>query len=384
MQKRDYYEILGVSRDAEADTIKKEYRKLAMKYHPDKNPDNKEAEEKFKEASEAYEILSDPEKRQLYDQYGHDGVSGQFGAGGFSWENFTRQADINDIFGDGFSSIFEGLFGGGFGGGRSGGRRSNRGEDLQIELSLSLKEISTGVEKTIKISTKDACDKCNGTGSDDGEVETCTQCRGSGQVYTVRQSLFGQMQAMGECPSCRGEGKIIKNRCSKCHGEGRMGKVKEINVKIPAGVEDGQYIRMRGQGNSGPRGGAKGDILVLIRETIDDVFVRDGSIIIIEFTISVSQAVLGGEVMVPTLSGKVKMKIPAGTQNGRVFRLKDMGIKSLNSYSKGDQLVEVVVVIPTKISKDETNLYKQLAEFDTKRELQPGRRFFSKLRNYFS
>ncbi|MCB5259067.1 MAG: molecular chaperone DnaJ [Candidatus Cloacimonetes bacterium] len=383
MAKRDYYEVLGVDKHADEATIKKAYRKLAMQYHPDKNPDNKEAEEKFKEASEAYEVLSDKEKRQLYDQYGHAGIENQFGAGGFSWENFTHRSDLNDIFGDGFSSIFESLFGGGFGS-RSHGRSSNRGEDLQIELSLSLNEIAAGCEKKIKISTKEPCDKCNGSGSADGETEICPQCRGTGQVRQVRQSLFGQMQTVAECPSCRGEGKIVKKKCPKCYGEGRMGKVKEISVKIPAGVEENQYIRLRGQGNVGPRGGTRGDILVLIHEKQDDLFERHGNDIIMEYPISVSQAVLGDEVLVPTLTGKVKMKIPAGTQSGRIFRLKGQGIQSLNSYSKGDELVQIIVVIPTKINKEETELFTRLKEFDSKRELKPGRGFFSKLRDYFS
>ena len=283
MAKRDYYEVLGVEKNAEAPEIKKAYRKLAMQFHPDKNPDNKEAEEKFKEASEAYEILSDKDKRQLYDQYGHAGVENQFGAGGFSWENFTQRSDLNDIFGDSFSSIFEGLFGGrGFNSRGGSSRTSNRGEDLQIELSLSLKEIATGTEKKIKIGTKEACDKCDGTGSADGQVEECTQCRGTGQVRQVRQSLFGQMQTVSECPSCRGEGKIIKNKCTKCYGEGRMGKVKEITVKIPSGVEESQYIRLRGQGNIGPRGGTRGDIQVLIHEKQDELFERHGNDILIE------------------------------------------------------------------------------------------------------
>lgn len=231
MAKRDYYEVLGVEKNADDATIKKAYRKLAMQFHPDKNPDNKEAEEKFKEASEAYEILSDKDKRQLYDQYGHAGIENQFGSGGFSWENFTHRGDLNDIFGDGFGSIFESLFG--FGGGGRSQRSSNRGEDLQIELSLSLKEIAIGAEKTIKIGTKEACDKCNGTGSADGNTETCPQCHGSGQVRQVRQSLFGQMQTVSECPSCRGEGKIIKNKCPKCYGEGRMGKVRKSALRFP-------------------------------------------------------------------------------------------------------------------------------------------------------
>jgi molecular chaperone DnaJ len=382
MAKRDYYEVLGVEKSADDATIKKAYRKLAMQFHPDKNPDNKEAEEKFKEASEAYEILSDKDKRQLYDQYGHAGIENQFGAGGFSWENFTHRGDLNDIFGDSFGGIFESIFGGGFGG-RSQ-RSSNRGEDLQIELSLSLKEIAVGVEKTIKIGTKESCDKCGGSGSSDGASETCSQCRGTGQVRQIRQSLFGQMQTVSECPSCRGEGKIIKNKCTKCYGEGRMGKVKEISVKVPAGVEEGQYIRLRGQGNVGPRGGTRGDILVLIHEKQDDVFERDGNNIVLEFPISVSQAVLGDEIIVPTLTGSVKMKVPSGTQSGRLFRLKGQGIQGLNSYSRGDQIVRAIVVTPTKLNKEETELYTRLKEFDHKRELKPGKSFLSKLREYFS
>ncbi len=382
MAKRDYYEVLGVEKSADDATIKKAYRKLAMQFHPDKNPDNKEAEEKFKEASEAYEVLSDKDKRQIYDQYGHSGLESQFGSGGFNWENFTHRGDLNDIFGDSFGSIFEHLFGGGFGG-RSN-RSPNRGEDLQIELSLSLKEIANGVEKTIKIGTKESCDKCNGSGSADGNTESCSQCRGTGQVRQTRQSLFGQMQTIAECPSCRGEGKIIKNKCPKCYGEGRMGKVKEINVKVPGGVEEGQMIRLRGQGNVGPRSGQRGDILVLIHEKQDDTFEREGNNIILEYPVSFSQAVLGDEIIVPTLSGSVKMKIPAGTQSGRLFRLKGQGIQGLNSYSKGDLIVRAIVVTPNKLSKEETELYSRLKEFDHKRELKPGKGFLSKLKEYFS
>ncbi len=383
MAKRDYYEILGVEKNADESTIKKAYRKLAMQYHPDKNPDNKAAEEKFKEASEAYEVLSDASKRQIYDQYGHAGIENQFGGGGFSWDNFTHFNDLNDIFGDGFSSIFDTFFGGGFGG-RSQQRASNRGEDLQIELSLSLKEIALGAEKTIKIGVKEHCDKCNGSGSAGGDPETCSQCHGTGQVRTVRQSLFGQMQTVSACPSCRGEGKIIKNKCTKCYGEGRMGKVKEVNVKVPAGVEEGQYIRLRGSGNVGPRGGSKGDILVLIHEKQDDTFERDGNNIVLDYPISFSQAVLGDEVIVPTLTGSVKMKIAAGTQSGRLLRLKGQGIQALHSYSKGDLIVRVNVVTPTKLSKEETDIYTKLKEFDAKRQMEPGKGFLKKLRDFFS
>lgn len=385
MSKRDYYEVLGVPKSAEEAEIKKAYRKLAMQFHPDKNPDNKAAEEKFKEASEAYEVLSDKDKRQLYDQYGHAGVDQQFGSGGFNWSNFSHFDDISDIFGGGgFSSIFETLFGGGGGFGGRGQRRVNQGEDLQIELSLTLKEIALGTEKTIKVSVKDSCDKCGGSGSADGQVDSCSQCHGTGQVRTVRQSLFGQMQTVSECPSCRGEGKIIKNKCPKCYGEGRMGKVKEITVKIPAGVEENQYIRLRGQGNIGPRNGSHGDILVLIHEKQDDVFERDGNNIILEYPIHVSQAVLGDEIIVPTLTGSAKMKIPAGTQSGRLFRLKGQGIQGLNTYSRGDLIVRVNVVIPTRLSREETDLYHKLREHDKKRELKPGKSFRDKLRDFFT
>ena len=383
--KRDYYEVLGVDKNADDSTIKKAYRKLAMQFHPDKNPDDKAAEEKFKEASEAYEVLSDPEKKKLYDQYGHAGVESAFGGQGFDWGNFTHFDDLNDIFGGGFSSIFETFFGGGFGGGGRSRQQANRGEDLQIELSLTLKEIASGIEKKIKIGVKEACDKCNGTGSADGKTETCSQCRGTGQVRQVRQSLFGQMQTVSECPSCRGEGKIIKNRCAKCYGEGRMGKVNEIKVKIPAGVEEGQYIRLRGQGNVGPRSGSRGDILVLIHEKQDDQFERHGRDLYLKYPISFSQAALGDEVIVPTLQSSVKMKIPAGTQSGRIFRLKGQGLPTLHSsYGTGDLLVEIIVVTPQRLHKDETELFNRLKEFDSRRELKPGKSFISKLRDYFS
>ena len=385
MAKRDYYEILGVDKNADDATIKKAYRKLAMQYHPDKNPDNKEAEEKFKEASEAYEVLSDKEKRQIYDQYGHSGLENQFGGAGFSWEDFMHRSDLGDIFGDGFGSIFDTIFGGGFGGRtQRSSSRSNRGEDLQIELSLSLQEIAKGVEKTVKIGIKEPCEKCGGSGSAEGKTETCPQCKGTGQIRQFRQSLFGRMQTVSECPNCNGEGRIIKNKCSKCYGEGRVGTVKEIKFNIPPGIGEGEYIRLRGQGNVGARGGSRGDILVLIHQKQDDLFERDGNDIILEYPISVSQAVLGDEIIVPTLTGSVKMKVPPGTQSGRLFRLKGQGIQSHSSYSRGDQIVRTIVVIPAKLSHEETELYKRLKEFDKKRDLKPGKSFLSKMKGYFS
>ncbi len=384
-KKRDYYEVLGVEKNADDSTIKKAYRKLAMQFHPDKNPDDKASEEKFKEASEAYEVLSDPDKRQLYDQHGFAGVENAFGGHGFDWGNFTHADDLSDIFGGGFSSIFESFFGGGFGGTGRSRQQSNRGEDLQIELSLTLKEIAIGTDKKIKIGVKEACEKCNGSGSADGKVDSCSQCKGTGQVRQIRQSLFGQMQTVSECPSCRGEGKIIKNRCSKCYGEGRMGKVNEINVKIPAGVEEGQYIRLRGQGNIGPRGGTRGDILVLIHEKQDDQFEREGRDLYIKYPISFSQAALGDEIIVPTLQSSVKMKIPSGTQNGRIFRLKGQGLPTLHStHGNGDILVQIIIITPNRLNKEETELFIKLKEFDAKRELKPGKSFLSKLKDYFS
>lgn len=385
MAKRDYYEVLGVPKTADEAEIKKAYRKLAMQFHPDKNPDNKEAEEKFKEASEAYEVLSDKDKRQIYDQYGHAGIDQQFGSGGFNWENFSRFEDISDLFGGGsFGSIFDTIFGGGFG--RSGGQssRSNKGSDLRIELSLSLKEIALGTEKTVKINAKTACDACNGSGSADGNTETCTQCRGTGQVRTVRQSLFGQMQTVSECPSCRGEGKIIRNKCFKCYGEGRMAKTKEIKVKIPGGMEEGQILRVRGQGHIGLRNGPHGDLLVQVNERRDDLFERYGNNVVLEFPVHFTQAVLGDEIIVPTITGKARMKVPAGTQSGREFRLKGEGIQGLYSDSRGDLIVRINVHTPSRLSREETELYKRLADLNKKRELKPGKTFKEKLKDFFT
>ncbi|OPX29247.1 MAG: molecular chaperone DnaJ [Candidatus Cloacimonas sp. 4484_143] len=385
MAKRDYYEVLGVDKNASESEIKKAYRKLAMKFHPDKNKNNKEAEEKFKEASEAYEVLSDPSKKQRYDQFGHAGMEGAFGGSGFTWDNFTHASDFSDIFGGGgLGSIFEHLFGGSFGGG--GGRdsrSSNRGEDLQISLSLSLEEIAKGVDKKIKINVKDTCESCKGTGSADGDSSTCSQCHGSGQVRQIQRSLFGQMQTVVTCPSCNGSGKIIKNKCTKCRGEGRESKTKTISINIPAGVAEGQYIRLRGQGNKGKRGGANGDILVLIHEKEHNIFERRDADLICEFPISFSQAALGTEIMCPTLNGKAKMKIPAGTQSGKVFRLRSQGLPHVNSSYRGDLFVKVIVITPTKLNSEEKDLLKKLGHFDSDKKLCPEKSFFSKLKKFF-
>lgn len=381
MSKRDYYEVLGVEKNADESTIKNAYRKLAMKYHPDKNPDNKDAEEKFKEAAEAYEVLSDSDKKAKYDQFGHAGVDGQFGSGGFNWSDFTHTADFSDIFG-GFESIFGSFFGGG--GGRSSRSRTeqlNKGEDLRIELSLTLKEIYNGVTKTVKISTKDTCEKCKGSGSKDGKTATCTQCNGQGQIRQVRQSFFGNMQTIVTCPSCNGEGKIIEKKCDECHGDGRINKTKDIKIKVPAGIAEGQYIRMRGEGNKGRRNGVSGDILVMIREKDDDTFIRDGNNLIGEHPISFSTAALGGEILVTTLADeKLKVKIPKGTQTGKIFKLRGKGLPEVNNERyRGDIIIRVTVVTPTNISSEEAKLYEKLKEFDTKHDLSPKKSFWEKL-----
>ncbi len=381
MAKRDFYEVLGVDKSASESEIKKAYRKLAMKYHPDKNNDDKEAEEKFKEASEAYEVLSDKDKKQRYDQYGHAGMEGAFGGHGFTWDDFTHAGDFSD---DGFGGIFEHLFGGSFSGRRGSSRQRNRGEDLQISLSLSLEEVNTGIEKKSKIGVKDSCDACNGTGSEDGNVKTCTQCHGSGRVMQMTRSLFGQMQTAVVCPTCHGEGKVIKNRCKKCSGEGRVSTHKTINVKIPAGIQEGQYIRLRGEGNRGLNGGTNGDILVHVKEKEHDIFKRQEADLICEFPISFSQAGLGAEIKCPTLGGKVKIKVPAGTQSGKVFRLRSQGLPHVNSTYRGDLYVKVIVITPTKLNSTERELLSKLAEFDEDKKFYPSKGFFNKLRHFFA
>ena len=386
MAKRDYYEILGIAKNASKTDIKKAYRKLALKYHPDKNKDNPEAEEKFKEASEAYEVLSDEKKKGLYDQYGHAGVDSQFGSGGFQWSDFSHATDFSDIFGDFFSEsgLFGSIFGDRFSG--FGGRRRasvNRGEDLKIKLSLSLEEINTGVTKKVKVNVKTSCENCNGTGSADGKIFTCSQCGGAGKVRQVRQSIFGQMSTITTCPTCHGKGSIIKNRCQKCYGEGRLSQVKTIKIDIPAGIADGQYLKLRGQGNAGKQNGPNGDILVFVNEKNHDIFERDGQNITCKFPITVSKAVLGGSLEIPTLEKHIKMKLPPGVQQGKIFRIKNQGLPYLNSSQKGDIFIQIHIVIPKNISKSENELYKKIHTFDEKRELKPGKSFFEKVKEYF-
>ncbi|MBL8007447.1 MAG: molecular chaperone DnaJ [Ignavibacteria bacterium] len=362
MTKRDYYEILSVSKTSSVDEIKSSYRKLAMKYHPDKNPGNKEAEEKFKELAEAYEILSDPVKRQRYDQFGHQGVSG----GAHSYDNIN---DIFSQFGDIFGSFGRG--GGGsifdefFGGGQRTSRRehNNQGSDLKINLKLTMEEIAEGVDKTIKVKKYKVCSECEGSGAkSQNGFSRCTHCNGSGEIRQATRSIFGQFINVTVCNYCNGEGRIIKEKCDECHGEGRVKTETTIKVNVPAGVSEGNYIPLRGQGNSGIRGGHPGDLLVFIEEEQHKEFTRNEDDIYYNLEVSIVDAVMGAEVVVPTLAGKAKLTIEPGTESGKFLRMKDKGIRHLNAHGRGDQIVKVNVHIPKKINSKEKELLKELGK----------------------
>ncbi|MBX7045927.1 MAG: molecular chaperone DnaJ [Ignavibacteria bacterium] len=366
MTKRDYYEILSVERTASGEEIKKSYRKLAMQYHPDRNPGDKEAEDKFKECAEAYEILSDPQKRQRYDQFGHQGVSG--GPGGFS--GFTDMNDIFSHFGDifgggGGGSIFEEFFGGGRGSSRRRQGNGTRGSDLKINIKLTLEEIAEGVEKTIKIKRHNRCETCNGSGAKGSSgYATCTNCNGSGEIRQVSRSIFGQFVNVTMCTTCNGEGRVIKDRCHECHGEGRVKAESEIKVNIPSGVSEGNYIPLEGQGNAGLRGGPAGDLYIHLEEEEHEIFIRQEDDIYYELELSFTDAALGADVIVPTLKGKARLKIDSGTQPGSILKMSGKGIKKLHSDRRGDQLVKVNVHIPTKLSGKEKDLLRELAKSD--------------------
>jgi molecular chaperone DnaJ len=384
MAKRDYYEVLGVSKDADQAAIKKAYRKLAIKYHPDKNPDNKEAEEKFKEAAEAYEILSDQDKKARYDRYGHAGVSGNAGGfgggGGMTMEDIFAQ--FGDIFGDG-GSPFESFF---RGGGRSQTRsRGQRGSNLRIKVSLSLEEIFTGVAKKIKVKKHVGCDQCNGSGAkDSGSVKTCTTCRGSGYVTRVKSTFLGQMQTTAPCPTCNGSGETITANCTKCKGDGRVYADETIEIEIPAGVEEGMQLSLRGKGNAGMRGGPAGDLLINIEEKPHDSLQRDGKNLVHDLYLNFADAALGTSVEVPTIDGKVKIKIPAGTQPGKIFRLKGKGLPSVQSYGTGDQLIHINVWTPKKLNAEEKALMEKMRNMPNFKP-QPGKSeksFFDKMKDY--
>lgn len=359
--KRDYYEILGVPRNATKDEIKKAYRQMAIKYHPDKNPGNKEAEEKFKEAAEAYEVLSDDNKRARYDQFGHAGMGN--GAGG----GFSHDWTIEDIFAQ-FGDIFGGHFGsfGGFGGFGSSGRssrRTNRGTDLRVKVKLSLSDIANGVEKKIKVNKYVSCKSCGGSGSAGGSsYSTCSTCRGSGYVTRVTNTILGQMQTTSPCPTCNGEGKVITNKCVACGGEGVVREDEIITVKIPAGVAEGMQLNVQGKGNAARRGGVPGDLLVMVEEEKHPNLVRDGNDLIYNLNISIPDAILGSAVEIPTVDGKVKIKIEPGTQPGKILRLRGKGLPEVNSYQRGDLLVAVNVYIPKTLSREEKALFEKLAK----------------------
>ncbi|MFH1008094.1 MAG: molecular chaperone DnaJ [Candidatus Latescibacterota bacterium] len=381
MAKRDYYEVLGVDRNADANEIKKAYRKQAMKFHPDRNPDNKEAEESFKEASEAYEVLSDPKKRSKYDRFGHQGVSDSFGSGGFQWSDFTHTMDFEDVLGD--------LFGGGglgdlFGRGRTRRGGAQKGSDLRVTLELSLEEIAQGVDKKIRLKRMTKCDTCGGTGAKKGSaLKTCPKCQGSGQIRQASSSLFGQFVNVVVCDQCQGEGKIIEEPCPTCSGQGRAERVETIAVRIPPGVSSGNYIPMRGQGNAGPRGGPPGDVVVYVAESEHDYFERHGEDILYSLPISFSQAALGDEVEVPTLTGRARVKIPAGIQSGKILRLRGKGLPELHGYQTGDELVQVLVWTPTKLNAQEKGLFQELASFEHSSPPKEKEGFTKRIRDTF-
>ncbi len=359
--KRDYYEILGVSRNATKEEIKKAYRQMAIKYHPDKNPGNKEAEEMFKEAAEAYEVLSDDNKRARYDQFGHAGM-GNSASGGFShdWTIDDIFAQFGDIFGGHFGS-FGGF--GGFGGSSRSSRRANRGSDLRVKVTLTLSEIVNGVEKKIKVNKYLTCDACGGTGAASGSsYSTCSTCRGSGYVTRVTNTLLGQMQTTSPCPTCNGEGRVITNKCMSCGGEGVVRADEVITVKIPAGVAEGMQLNVQGKGNAARRGGIPGDLLVMIEEEKHPQLIRDGNDLIYNLNISIPDAILGAPVEVPTVDGKVKIKIEPGTQPGKILRLRGKGLPEVNSYQRGDLLVAVNVYIPKNLSREEKAIFERLAK----------------------
>ncbi|GAB4332253.1 MAG: molecular chaperone DnaJ [Flammeovirgaceae bacterium] len=356
MAKRDYYEVLGVEKNASAEDIKKAYRKVAIKYHPDKNPGDKEAEDKFKEAAEAYEVLSNPDKRARYDRFGHKGMEGSFSEGFSSFEDIFSQ--FSDIFGE------SGGFGDFFGRGRGrGGRDMKKGSNLRIKLKVTLQEVATGVEKKIKVNRQDKCTDCEGNGSKNGtSLQACPQCSGTGHVKKVVNTMLGQMISTNTCPKCEGEGTIVTQACPTCAGEGRIQKEEVITIKIPAGVGEGMQLAMQGKGNYPRRGGVSGDLLIVIEEEEDEFLKRDGNNLHYELHISFPDAALGTVCEVPTINGKVKVPIDAGTQSGKILRLRGKGIKDINGYQTGDQLVHINVFVPTKLTDEERKLIEKLRD----------------------
>ena len=382
MAKRDYYEVLGVDKNASASDIKKAYRKLAIQYHPDKNPDNKEAEEKFKEAAEAYSVLSDPDKKARYDQFGFEGVSGASGGSGFGGAGM----DINDIFSM-FGDIFggHGGFGGGFGGfGGSAGPAKHRGSDQRVKVKLTLQEIANGVTKKFKLKKYVPCTHCNGSGAENGAVETCPDCKGTGRVVRTQQSFFGMMRSEVACPRCNGQGKIIKNKCQHCNGDGIVMGEEIVEVNIPAGVYEGMQLSMRGKGNAGKYNGIPGDLLILVEEEKHPTLVRDENDLIYSLLLDIPTAALGGFAEIPTIDGKAKVTIDPGTQPGKVLRLRGKGLPSINGYGKGDIVVNISVYIPETLSKDEKKAVESFRDSENFRPSESIKeKIFRRFKNFF-
>jgi molecular chaperone DnaJ len=380
MGKRDYYEVLGVSKEATKDEIKKAYRKQALKYHPDKNPGDKKSEENFKEAAEAYEVLSNDEKKTRYDRYGQAGMGSN--GGGFSGQGMTMD-DIFSSFGDIFGDAFGGF--GGFGGGRRG-RRVNKGSNLRVKVKLTLQEIAAGTEKKIKVNKYDTCDSCGGTGAASASsLSTCSTCHGSGHVTRLTNTMLGQMQATVVCPSCGGEGKTITKKCTTCYGEGVIQKEDIIKINIPAGVGKGMQMTVGGKGNAPRRGGVNGDLLVVIDEEEHPELIREGNDLIYNLFISIPDAVLGTHVEVPTVDNNVKIKIEPGTQPGKILRLRGKGLPEVNGYGRGDLLVNVNVWIPKNINKDESKIFEKFKDSDsfTPDPDKNDKGFFDRMKGYF-
>lgn len=384
-KKRDYYEILGVERTVTSDEIKKSYRKLAIKYHPDKNPDDPSAEDKFKEAAEAYSVLSDDNKRARYDQFGHAGVGGPGGGGAYAGGGFSMDdifSQFGDIFGD--NSPFGDIFGRAGGGG--GGRRVRKGSDLRIKLKLNLEEIANGVEKKIKVKRHVSCNSCGGNGAKNGtSLTNCTSCNGTGQVRKVVSTMLGQMVSTTTCSNCNGDGKIISERCDACAGEGRLLQDDLITLNIPGGVAEGMQLSMSGKGNVPTRGGVAGDLLIVIEEEEDPQLKRDGNNIVYDMHLSFIDAALGTSMEIPTIDGKARISVDAGTQAGKILRLKGKGIKDLNGYGKGDQLVHINVWTPQQLSSDERETLESLRN-SPNFQPKPGKNekgFFDKMRDFF-
>ncbi|MDE7376419.1 MAG: molecular chaperone DnaJ [Muribaculaceae bacterium] len=388
-KKRDYYEVLGVEKSASADEIKKAYRKLAIKYHPDRNPGDKEAEEKFKEAAEAYDVLSDPEKKQKYDQFGHSmgpqgfggGAGGYYSGGGMSMEDIFAQ--FGDIFGGGGFGF--GGFGGAAGGSRTRRRAQRRGSDLRIRVKMTLEDIANGVSKTLKIPTYVKCEHCNGTGAKDGVAfATCPTCHGSGTISRVQNTMFGAMQSQAECPECEGTGKIISEPCQYCHGEGVERKDQQISFNIPAGVSDGMTLTVPGKGNAPRHGGQPGDLLVVIEEVKHPELIRDENDVIYNLMLDIPTAVLGGSVEVPTITGRARLNIAPGTQPGKVLRMRGKGLPSYNGGGRGDELINVMVYMPEKLSDAEKSAIESLKGSPNVMPTEAEKnRLFSKFKHLF-